>query len=211
MSEKQNVQSLLNSLNAPPQTQTKVASSNTQIPVQGASADSIQQLSHLLQQSKVASAVANTADAVDHLEKIAADVEAAESLALEKQAQLFGAAFADAAMARLTGYEQVITKVAASAASMKGLKPDAKPAKKPDAKPKPSKAMPAALKKDLQKNASAQEVQRARDAGAYDGDTLVKIARADQEWNAKTAAAREVMSASFNAGVASVARVLGQR
>lgn len=64
----------------------------------------------LTQSQKTASASSVSADAVETLSKIAAHTAAAEGMALEKQAQVLGAALCDGFMVRLAGYDSAVAE-----------------------------------------------------------------------------------------------------
>lgn len=69
----------------------------------------------LTQSQKTASAPSVSADAVETLSKIAAHTAAAEGMALEKQAQVLGAALCDGFMVRLAGYDSAVAEKRANA------------------------------------------------------------------------------------------------
>lgn len=201
------VSQLLTNLNAPVQ-QTKQASAPTNQQTPTSVPSSLQTLQTVLHETKLASAPpsADTPDVASHLEKIAADIEASETLALVKEAQIFGAAFADTMVARLTGFAELSEKVAAltDMANMPGGKKPKppKPSGKPSSKSGKSKKMPPGLKADLRKNASAAEMQQAANAGAFDAQTLIKIAQAEAIYMEKSAGAQNALQQTYNRGLA---------
>lgn len=199
------VGALLRTLNTPaatstPATKTAAATADTLPSVENASAA----VERILQETKTASAAPQNMTLLpDHLNKVASDLENAESAAMLKEAQLMGAAMADSFMTRMIQYGDIGEKIAAMTAPAHG-----KPGKPGKAGKSKKNKLPPALKAELNKQASVEDVKTAAAHGAADMRSLLTLANANAEYAYKSAQAQEALQNTFNAGVNSAVAVL---